>query len=80
MDMASVTQKIAIMMETAAALMASGFIPIGGSIEIRMKKEINPKLKPTICFLLISLPLLQKDIWKQMEQGCNCHVQLQEPL
>ena len=59
-ETASVIQKKAIMIETAAAFMAKGFILPGGSVETRVTKEINPKLKPVICFRVIILFILQK--------------------
>ena len=60
-EIASVTQKTAIMNETAAALISSGFISFGGSIEIKRTKENNPKKNPIIFFLLIIFLHLQKD-------------------
>ena len=38
-EMASVTQKTAIITETAAAFIARGFMLLGGSIVINTKKE-----------------------------------------
>ncbi len=79
-EIASVTQKTAIITETAAAFMARGFMLLGGSIVINTKKEPKPSPNPTNCFLLIFLPFHQKDILKQMEQYYNYHAPLQEQL
>ena len=48
--MASVTQKTAIITETAAAFIARGFMLLGGSIVINTKKEPKPSPKPINCF------------------------------
>jgi hypothetical protein len=45
-DMASVTQKIAIRIDTAAAFIAFGFIPSGSGIIIIKVNTITPKTIP----------------------------------
>lgn len=46
-EIASVTQKTAINEETAAALMANGFMFSGAGIKIRTRNNPMPKTKPT---------------------------------
>ena len=76
-DTASVIQKIAIKIETAAAFIAAGFIPSGTGARIKAKKAPPPKTKPSF-FLKLKLFILQKDICTHMVQCQGYHARHQE--
>ena len=48
-EIASVTQNIAISIDTAAAFMPKGFILSGAGIDIIVMKMIEPKSRPSFC-------------------------------
>ena len=62
MEIASVTQNIAISIETAAALMALGFMSSGTGISKSITKTNKPNMIPVFCRtdMLIISPLYSK--------------------
>ena len=52
-EIASVIQKIAIIIDTANARIANGFIPSGGANNIRPIKIKHPEMNPIFCLRFI---------------------------